>query len=352
MTSIHESVRDYEGWLRAQLGTRLVEDDLRHKQRLMRADLFAFLRGTCWRWAETAPSLCPSLIEAPRVPAVIDSHAGNFGLWRDAEGRLVWGVNDYDEAAPAPWPLDLVRLAASALVAEGKRHRAAEDVEAAILEGYRHGLERPRPCVLERGREWLRVLVSVDESGRERFWEEIFALAPARRPDEAFAAALRKALPADTVSPMLSPRRAGVGSLGRLRLVASAPVWCGGPVAREAKAVVPSCWNRDARPGAGYASAGGHYRSPDPWLVLDGDIVVRRLAPNSRKVDLEGEHKGIRRRLLRAMGRDLAAVHAGDGAGVARVKEDLEMRGAGWLAAAARAVAAATESDWKAYRAR
>ena len=27
----------------------------------------------------------------------------NFGTWRDADGRLVWGVNDFDEAAVMPW---------------------------------------------------------------------------------------------------------------------------------------------------------------------------------------------------------------------------------------------------------
>ena len=51
------------------------------------------------------------------VLAVGDIHLENFGTWRDADGRLVWGVNDFDEAAEMPYVLDLIRLATSALVA-------------------------------------------------------------------------------------------------------------------------------------------------------------------------------------------------------------------------------------------
>ena len=60
-----------------------------------------------------------------RVLAVGDIHLENFGTWRDADGRLVWGVNDFDEAAQMPYVLDLVRLAASALLANPSRGGAA-----------------------------------------------------------------------------------------------------------------------------------------------------------------------------------------------------------------------------------
>ena len=46
------------------------------------------------------------------------SMSENFGTWRDAEGRLIWGVNDFDEAARMPYALDIVRLATSAVLAE------------------------------------------------------------------------------------------------------------------------------------------------------------------------------------------------------------------------------------------
>ncbi|MEA3003330.1 MAG: hypothetical protein QOH81_2118 [Sphingomonadales bacterium] len=349
MTGIRASFRNYETWLRRRLGDRFVAADLRHKHKLMRADRFCFLRGTCWRWAETARDICPDLADAPDVASIVDSHIGNFGLWRDREGRLVWGVNDYDEGARTPWPFDLVRLAASSLVQMGHRRGAAPDAEA-IVEGYRRGLEHPRPFVLQRDRLWLRGLVSADRRHREAFWDELLSAPPDEQPDEGFASLLAGALPEKGIGIVFARRRAGVGSLGRLRLVAAASNWRGGPVAREAKAVVPSCWDRDGEPGGGYALAFGRYRAPDPWLRLEGGAVLRRLAPDSRKLDL-GEADGrARRRLLKAMGRDIAAVHAADEGCLASVRADLAARPKQWLAEAARAAAEATERDWKAWR--
>ncbi|MEJ0078689.1 MAG: DUF2252 family protein [Alphaproteobacteria bacterium] len=57
----------------------------------MAADPFQFLRATYWRWAETIFKICPDLKRAPHVLAVGDLHVENYGTWRDAEGRLVWG---------------------------------------------------------------------------------------------------------------------------------------------------------------------------------------------------------------------------------------------------------------------
>src|SRR5258708_38073792 len=72
-----------------------------------------FLRATYFRWTRKIGTLCPELMDAPQVLSVGDLHLENFGTWRDADGRLVWVVNDFDEAAVMPYPLDLVRLAAS-----------------------------------------------------------------------------------------------------------------------------------------------------------------------------------------------------------------------------------------------
>ena len=56
MTGIAPSMRAYEDWLRARLGGRFVAEDLTHKHTLMGKGAFAFLRGTCFRWGETAPA--------------------------------------------------------------------------------------------------------------------------------------------------------------------------------------------------------------------------------------------------------------------------------------------------------
>ena len=102
------STEAYEAFLRAELGEEVVEEGLEEKHRAMAGEgAFPFLRATYWRWAERIPAIAGDLAAAPRVLAVGDVHLENFGTWRDADGRLVWGVNDYDEAAEMPYALDL-----------------------------------------------------------------------------------------------------------------------------------------------------------------------------------------------------------------------------------------------------
>src|SRR6202521_2956189 len=131
---------DYEHWLKSCVD--VVEPDLRLKHEEMAGSLFAFLRATFYRWASLWPEVCPDLAETPRVLAVGDLHVENFGTWRDAEGRLVWGVNDFDEVARMPYATDLVRLAASAHIAirEARLKIGPEDACNAILSGYRKGI--------------------------------------------------------------------------------------------------------------------------------------------------------------------------------------------------------------------
>src|SRR5256885_17230124 len=61
-----------------------------------------------------------------------------------------------------------------------------------------------------------------------------------------------------------------------------------------------------------YEIATGTYRAPDPWYALTDDVIVRRLSPNNRKLDAETHPlELIDKKMLRAMGRDLAAIHLG-----------------------------------------
>src|SRR5262249_26842952 len=92
----------YEDWLRKELDGELVEADLVEKHEKMSESPFSFLRATYWRWAETILTICPDLEEAPSCLGIGDIHLENFGTWRDVDGRLVWGVNDFDEAAKMP----------------------------------------------------------------------------------------------------------------------------------------------------------------------------------------------------------------------------------------------------------
>jgi uncharacterized protein (DUF2252 family) len=117
MASITSLRYAYEAWLRSQLSADLVEEDLARKHMKMRSSSFAFLRATYWRFAETIFDSVRISPPHPRCLAIGDTHLENFGTWRDVEGRLVWGANDFDDAAVMPYALDLIRLAASALLA-------------------------------------------------------------------------------------------------------------------------------------------------------------------------------------------------------------------------------------------
>lgn len=90
----------------------------RVKFRKMAASAFAFYRGTaCLFYADLEGeqhSGGPFLNEATgRVWIHGDLHAENFGTYMDANGRLIFNVNDFDEAYVGPFTWDLKRFAAS-----------------------------------------------------------------------------------------------------------------------------------------------------------------------------------------------------------------------------------------------
>ena len=113
--NIFDATRSYESWLARH--TAVVRKDLRLKHERLAESPFVFLRGTFYRWIQQWPAVCAKVADAPLVLSVGDLHIENFGTWRDVEGRLVWGVNDLDEACALPYTHDLVRLATSAVLA-------------------------------------------------------------------------------------------------------------------------------------------------------------------------------------------------------------------------------------------
>src|ERR1700760_500073 len=110
MRTIAQSTQEYEAWL-ARF-TELYTPDLEYKHQKMAdaTESFSFFRGTYYRWAEHWQLADARLRAAPVVPSVGDLHIENFGTWRDIEGRLIWGVNDFDEAWPMSYVNDLVLL--------------------------------------------------------------------------------------------------------------------------------------------------------------------------------------------------------------------------------------------------
>ena len=94
----------------------------RSKFRTMAADPFAFYRGTaCLFYADVTGDGPFADVDAPwtdtdgarRIWIQGDLHAENFGTYLDAGGRLVFDVNDFDEAYIGHWTWDVYRFCAS-----------------------------------------------------------------------------------------------------------------------------------------------------------------------------------------------------------------------------------------------
>lgn len=89
---------------------------VRLKYRRMAQDPFAFFRGTDHLFATDWPRLKPP-DSGPAILICGDLHLENFGGYRTVDGDFVYDINDFDEALVAPCSLDLVRCAASVLLA-------------------------------------------------------------------------------------------------------------------------------------------------------------------------------------------------------------------------------------------
>jgi hypothetical protein len=357
--NIVKATKRFEEWLGRH--TRIVGPDLRLKHERMAESLFPFLRATFYRWVQVWPEVCSELGRAPHILAVGDLHVENFGTWRDTDGRLVWGLNDFDDVSLYPYTLDLVRLATSAILAAREERLAMKPKESteAILEGYERGLrEGGSPFVLEEEHGWLRSIALSKLRDPVVFWQKMDRL-PALRGDvpESAREAIDHMMPEPGLRFRLVHRIAGLGSLGHERLVAIAD-WRGGRVAREAKALVPSSlhWlNPKRAPGEILYSAvlRRAVRCPDPYLQLRGHWIVRRLSPHCSRIELEalGSCRG-ELRLMEAMGRETANIHLGTEEQRRAILKDFRKRTGNWLLRAALAMAAATGTDWKAWRER
>ena len=354
---IKEATASYERWMRRC--TTVISSDLRSKHEQMKDSPFPFLRGTFYRWAQQWPSICTELCNAPQVLAVGDLHLNSFGTWRDAEGRLCWGVDDFDESYWLPYTNDLVRLAASMKIvvdAEGLSIKLKAGCDA-ILEGYVQSLkEAGRPIVLAEREQKLGKLGVDSFKPPTDFWEKLNRL-PAVHHEIAsdVRRALEKTLPDPQMEYKVVRRQAGLGSLGQQRFVAIGE-WQGGCVAREAKAMLPSAcvWlsgevgHRQSNYENAIASA---VRSPDPFQVIQGSWLIRRLSPDSNPIDIQTLPKhSDEQTILQAMGAEAANVHLGTKRQVANILKDLSKRKANWLRDSATHMARAVEKDWNRYR--
>jgi hypothetical protein len=355
--SLERATTSYEQWMKEC--TAVVSSDLSLKHDQMKESTFLFLRGTFYRWAQMWPSVCGDLCRAPKVLAVGDLHVNSFGTWRDAEGRLCWGVDDFDEAYPLAYTNDLVRLATSLKVvidAESLSVKFKDGCDA-ILEGYRQSLRAGGYPIILAEREQKLGKLGVDSfKPPPDFWEKLNQLPVIRRPLPINARrALKKTLPDPRMAYKVVRRQAGLGSLGQQRFAAIG-MWEGGFVAREAKATLPSAcsWLRDdvgSQQSFYERAIRSAVRSRDPFQVIEGSWLIRRLSPDSNPIDIQTlpKHRD-EQLLLHSMGAEAANVHLGSKRQVAAIQKDLRSRKANWLRSAAAEMAQMVEKDWKYYR--
>jgi hypothetical protein len=353
---IAKATEKYEQWLREHI--RLIDNDLEQKHAAMAQDLFCFLRATFYRWMQLWPEVCSDCAKAPEVLAVGDLHVDNFGTWRDVEGRLVWGINDFDEAYEYPYTVDLVRLASSAHLAIKGEHLSlgTRDACDGILEGYEKGLSSGGAAfVLEEHHPWLRSMVTGVLRNAQQFWAKLDALPSEKHFPASAQRAIEKMLPHPGLSYRLVHRVAGLGSLGRERYVAIAE-FSGGKIAREAKALVPSAfvWAKRSRAGRLHYEeiVNRAVRSVDPFVCVKGGWIVRRLAPDCSRVELASmPRERDEMRLLHSMGFEASNVHLGTRNAAKAILRDLNKRPHLWLHRAATKMVKATTEDWERWRA-
>jgi len=342
---IFAATQRYERWLRTQV--QVVAPDLALKHKAMRKSAFGFLRATYYRWAATWPLICPHSTAEPQIMGVGDLHIENFGTWRDAEGRLVWGVNDFDEAHTLPYTNDLVRLAASVLVAsrKGPLKLDGKSICTIILESYAQAIAARHawPFVLEEHNDPLRDLALSMRRSPRKFWKKIADADRAEPPTEV-KVLLSKHLPQGTTAVRFIRRTAGTGALGVPRYAAVGE-FCGALVAREAKARLPASSEGET------FLIDGAVRAPDPFLHVEHHWLVRRLAPHCERIELEDLALADQMHaVLAAMGRETANIHRANASARKAIIRDLARRKRHWLHDAASAMTDAVMADWKAWK--
>ena len=347
----------YEQWLATQIP--VIKADVKLKHAAMAEDPFSFMRATYYRWAQLWPVVCQQWAGGPRLPCVGDLHVENFGTWRDAEGRLVWGVNDFDECGTLPFANDAVRLATSALLAIRQDHLRLTPRKAcdAIWQGYTKSLKTGGSAfVLEEEHAWLRKIALGVLRNPTAFWNKLahWQTITSKTP-AAVLKVLRTALPQGATNLRIVHRQAGLGSLGRPRYTAICDL-DGAKIAREAKAIVANGadW-RTAAPAAQpehmRKMIAHPLRGPDPFNYVNSHWIVRRLSPDCSRVELSQlPDSRDEEALLYSMGWETANIHLASSRTRKSLEKAVSKMSSKWLSKAAVAMTEATLADWKAWK--
>jgi uncharacterized protein (DUF2252 family) len=181
--TIEQAIESYEKWMRSCATVFTSDVQSKHEQMQESHSCFCGVRSI--GGPNSGRPFALIFCSAPKILAVGDLHVNSFGTWRDAEGRLCWGVDDFDESYPLPYTNDLVRLAASMKIvidAEGLSVKLKDGCDA-ILEGYRQSLKKGGyPIVLEEQEQKLGKLGVDSFKPPTGFWEKLNRLPTIRTP--------------------------------------------------------------------------------------------------------------------------------------------------------------------------
>ena len=355
--NILQSSMLYESWLGERASIQ--RDDLQHKYEIMTESPFIFLRGTFYRWMQQLSEKCPDVVKAPQTLAVGDLHVDNFGTWRDVEGRLVWGINDFDEACVTYCINDLIRLATSAALATEQNHLAikVKDACQAITEGYLDAMGKGGyPFVLAEKHDKLRAMAFSDLRDSVRYWRKLCGLPVITSVPPLPMRILKESFTSEEINITVYHRVAGVGSLGRPRYTAIAE-WQGGLMAREAKTLVESACNyleKSSTPNPSLYSVilKSAVRSLDPYFQIISGWIVRRLAPDCSRIDIASLPKDRDElHLMYCMGWETANIHLGDKKNAPLAFEYVRHLPYSWMISAVEKMTEDTIKDWKQWKA-
>jgi hypothetical protein len=358
LPDIATATANFEKW--AARHVKLIASDVKLKHRLMTTSPFPFLRATFYRWAQWWPMVCPDLAHAPQVLAVGDLHVENYGTWRDLEGRLIWGVNDFDEAYPASYAADLVRLTSSAYLAVDEEHLSVSKKQAwkAIESGYRDAIAKGGGAfVLAEHHRWLRLVALNKLRDPVLFWDKILACPKYKGnlPKDVLKL-VHATLPVRTFNFEMKSRIAGLGSLGHPRVLSLA-TWDGAHIVREAKQLTPSAWiwarHLSDTKILSRKLVESAIRLRDPHVHFAEHWIVRRLAPDCCHIEISTlPRERDEEKLLYYMGWETANIHFGSPRGIPAVRSDLAKRKGRWLHKAAKSMLEVTLEDWHHWRRR
>lgn len=323
------------------------------KRQRLRASPHAFLRGTPRLFFHVLAE-DPWLAEGPAGEGTVvgDMHLENVGAYRTDEDRVVFDLNDFDEAQPGPWRIDVLRAATSvvlAIHAFETSHELAVDAALALLRGHRDALfdglggepEALLPPAMKRLLESVRGRSKQDlldaraprQAGARRFvrGERYVDLPPALAAQvPALLAEYRRVLgpraPAHAAEWEIedaAQRIAGNGSLGTVRVALIVRESSGNERIVELKQARPSVvealvGRADPRPPARRVVEGAQALVAAPPRMLaalervPGDLSLtgRQLFPQEDKLLLREVRSARLSEVAGAVGRILGAAHA------------------------------------------